>query len=75
MEFTSDETTKRALACEAAIANLVMRLVESKVVPTADALKLLRPLSLSGELSTVRLAGTIKKLERLRAEEGSGAKA
>lgn len=74
MEISDNETTKRALACEAAIADLVMRLVDSETIPTSAALELLRLLSLSSHRSTERLAGAIEKLERLKVAEDKAAK-
>ena len=72
MEISIDETTKRALAVEGALAALVVALVGEGAVKASVALDAMRMLSLSSGRSTERLADTVERLERLKLIEDKG---
>jgi hypothetical protein len=66
MQISIDETTKRALACEAAVQHLIGYLVTHDAIPASVGLDVLRLLSRSSDRSTELLAETIELLERLK---------
>ncbi|MCA0000969.1 MULTISPECIES: hypothetical protein [unclassified Mesorhizobium] len=69
MEISIDETTKRSLAVEGALLQLVVALVSDEKLKAGVGLDILRMLSLSSNRSTDRLALPIESLERLKVIE------
>jgi len=72
-EESSAETTRRAIAVEGALLQLVNRLAELGLLSVDDAMSMLDQLSRTSDFSAARVSSSMTNLKRLRALRGGDA--
>ena len=72
-EESSAETTRRAIAVEGALLQLVNRLAELGLLSVDDAMSMLDQLSRSSDFSAARVSSSLTNLKRLKALRGGDA--
>jgi hypothetical protein len=72
-EESSAETTRRAIAVEGALLQLVNRLAELGLLNVDDAMSMLEQLSRTSDFSAARVSSSMTNLKRLRALRGGNA--